>query len=204
VSGELQIIAAAENDYLLASTLLHSILKQAVERLMLGSSVPPSSSDLRKFADARNRLYKLLSRLPSEKMGAKPVGELVLWRIGPCPLTRVADLQQALEIALANGWTTESAKAQLLKPFARRVEGRKRWFNRLRSKFLPKLNQLESDIVEVLGSDHMTRAEIAVRLEDRGYSDNSHLKSTLSAMVKRGVLSNVRGKGYLNPARARP
>jgi hypothetical protein len=55
------------------------------------------------------------------------------------------------------------------------------------------LNDLEEEILDALGSDHLRGEKIAARA-DRNY--DSRFKDALAALVRRGLLGNTRQSGY--------
>ena len=57
----------------------------------------------------------------------------------------------------------------------------------------PELREIEANILEALADETLTASQIAPKA---GYQNNSRFRETLSGMMKRGILINIRGKGY--------
>ena len=59
-----------------------------------------------------------------------------------------------------------------------------------------KLNQIELNIIEALGDDTLKLEELAPRA---GYEVGGYLRTTLSSLVKRGILGNRKPGYFVQP-----
>lgn len=78
-------------------------------------------------------------------------------------------------------------RVELLEPFIEHCNMVRDRLEQLQISHAPGMNDLETEIFKVLENKKLTGEEIAIHLGPE-YSYNSHMKSTLAGMVKRGLL----------------
>ena len=148
----------------------------------------------------RRQLRNAWATLHSQLAGWPDLTHFELWRLSSYALTldEYVQVGDYLRVFGSGKWDTAAVESELIAPFVGRVDtvlAELKETSALCAEMV-KMNDLEHSIMKVLCGKTLIRNEIANRLLPLGFEDNSHLKMTLSSLVKRGILRN-KSPGYV-------